>query len=97
MTITRYSQNPKVLCQVLDGETVLLNLESERYFGLDRVGTRLWELLLETDSVETAVQRMLGEFDVAEAVLRSDVERLLGELVAAGLLIVHQPHAATEN
>jgi hypothetical protein len=30
-------------------------------------------------------------------VLRSDVERLLGELVAAGLLIVHQPHAATEN
>jgi len=33
-----------VLIRHLDGESVLLNLESERYFGLDATGTRMWEL-----------------------------------------------------
>lgn len=87
MAIDNFLQNPKVLCQWLDGETVLLNLESERYYGLDRVGTRLWQLLRETDSVEATVQKMLTEFDVAETVLRGDVARWLSELLAAGLLL----------
>ncbi len=34
-----------VLVRALDRESVLLNLETERYFGLDEVGTRMWQLL----------------------------------------------------
>jgi hypothetical protein len=35
--------SPEVLVQELEGEAVLLNLASERYFGLDDVGTRIWQ------------------------------------------------------
>jgi len=40
---------PDVLSQEVDGETVLLNLNSENYFGLDEIGTRIWQLLQEPD------------------------------------------------
>ncbi|MGE0705571.1 MAG: PqqD family protein [Vicinamibacterales bacterium] len=76
-----------VLSQELEGETVLLNLETERYFGLDRVGTRFWQLLTEHGSSETVVTRMLEEFEVEEAALRADVDRLLEALTSAGLVI----------
>lgn len=74
--------------QELDGESVLLNLESERYFGLDDVGTRVWQHLLEHRQLERVCMEMHKEFDVDESTLRADVLRLVDELVEAGIVIV---------
>lgn len=75
-----------VVSREVDGETVILDLKSGNYFGLDRVGTRVWKLLGETRSLEAVVQAMLAEFDVEEPRLRTDLEALLGELSSRGLL-----------
>jgi len=40
----------------LDQESVLLNLETERYFGLDETGTRMWQLLTTSPSINAAYQ-----------------------------------------
>lgn len=79
-------QSDDVLHQELSGETVLLNLKTEHYFGLDPVGTRIWQVLGETSSAERVVQQLLTEYEVDENTLRADVERLIGELSKAGLL-----------
>jgi hypothetical protein len=70
----------------LDGELVLLNYESESYFGLDEVGTRIWEVLQAAPSIEVGVDQLLDEFDVSPEQLRQDVQRLLGELIDGGLV-----------
>ncbi len=70
----------------LHGELVLLNFDSEIYFGLDEIGSRMWEVLSQAPSIEAGVQALLGEFDVEEERLRADVQRLLGELVGGGLV-----------
>ena len=44
-----------VLIRFLDQESVLLNLETERYFGLDAVGTRMWQVVTAAPSVEAAL------------------------------------------
>ena len=75
-----------VLHQELGGETVLLNLKTEHYFGLDPLGTRIWNLFGETSCAETLVKTLLEEYDVDEAQLRVDVECLVSKLAAAGLL-----------
>jgi hypothetical protein len=75
-----------VTTRELDGELVLLNYDSETYFGLDEVGARILEVLQQSPSVEAGVTVLLEEFDVAEAELRSDVEALLDRLVAGGLV-----------
>jgi hypothetical protein len=77
---------PEVLFQELDGETVLLNLRDERYYGLDDVGTRVWQLLGEHGDIERVVSTMLSEYDVEEATLRQDVEKLIAALFEVGLV-----------
>jgi hypothetical protein len=82
----RIEKSPDVLFQVLGEDSVLLNLKSEHYFGLDRVGTRIWNLIAEHGRAEVALQQMLQEFEVTESTLRADFDRLLGELIEAGLI-----------
>lgn len=79
---------PHVLIRHLDGESVLLNLESERYYGLDATGTRMWELVTTQPNIESAFTQLLAEFDVQPEALRHHLTELLGGLVENGLLQV---------
>ena len=76
-----------VLFQQLDRESVLLNMKTEQYFGLDPVGTRIWQLLTTKHSVEATVTIMRAEYEVDEAKLRKDVLALADRLTAKGLLV----------
>ncbi len=75
-----------VLIRHLDGESVLLNLESERYFGLDGTGTRMLDLVTAMPSVDSAYQKLLEEFEVEPTLLREHLNELLSRLVENGLL-----------
>ena len=76
-----------VLISHLQEEAVILNLESERYFGLDDVGTRFLTVLTSSDSIETAYETLRHEYDVDPQVLRDDLHALVEKLVDQGLLI----------
>ncbi len=75
-----------VLVQQVAGEAVLLNLQSERYFGLDGVGTRMWNLITTSDSIQSAYEALLSEYEVDADQLRRDVQNLVGNLLENGLL-----------
>ena len=75
-----------VLYQELNGESVLLNLATEKYFGLDPVGTRIWQLLSEGIALEAAFSKLLLEYEVDEPRLRADVTKLVSELESAQLV-----------
>ena len=79
---------PHVLVRFLDNEAVLLNLDSERYFGLDQTGTRMWQLATAAPSIDVAYQQLLAEYDVAPEQLLEHLRDLLGSLVEHGLLEV---------
>jgi len=76
-----------VLISNLHDESVLLNLDSERYYGLDDVGTRFVSVLTTSDTIETAYERLRGEYDVDPQVLRNDLLALIENLIDQGLLI----------
>jgi hypothetical protein len=75
-----------VLAQELEGETVILDLASESYFGLNEVGTRIWALVEEGQSREAVVDTLVDEYDVERDVLEKDVSELLDQLNEAGLI-----------
>ncbi len=77
-----------VLVRELGGESLLLNLESETYFGLDEVGTRMWTQLVDSSSIEQALVALRKEYGVEEDVLRHDLAALLAQLLDHGLLVV---------
>jgi len=76
------------LINVIEGEAVLLNLKSEKYFGLDPVGTRMWTLLTTSDSIQSAYETLLDEYDVGAEKLRLDMQGLIEKLIANGLMEV---------
>jgi len=80
--------NPSVIYRELSGEVVLLNLQSGVYYGLDSVGSRVWQLLMESRGIEEVCAILLDEYDVDPDTLRADVERLVGELSDKGLVMV---------
>jgi hypothetical protein len=77
---------PGVQCQELDGESVFLNLNSGRYFGLDEVGTRMWQVLTTAPSIQAAYEVLLAEYDTEAERLRQDLGDLLEKLVSNGLV-----------
>jgi hypothetical protein len=84
----KVSVAPNVLVQDLAGESVLLNLQTEQYFGLDDVGTRIWQALTERESVGKAIDALGAEYDVEPEQLQQDVENLIEDLLAHGLVEV---------
>ena len=76
-----------VLISHLQEESVILNLDSERYFGLDDVGTRFLSVLTTSESIEAAYKRLKNEYDVDPQVLRDDLLALVENLLDQGLLI----------
>jgi hypothetical protein len=83
----RVAVHPSVICRELSGETVLLNLESGVYYGLDGVGTRVWQLLQQGRTIAEVCDVMVEEYDVEQDVVREDVARLVGELGERGIVI----------
>jgi Coenzyme PQQ synthesis protein D (PqqD) len=77
-----------VLMRELDGESVLLNLATDSYFGLDTVGTDMWRALTGAGSIEEAYRALLAGYDVEPDVLRRDMEELIEKLVDSGLLTI---------
>lgn len=75
-----------VILRELDGEAVLLNLESEQYFGLDEVGTRFVMALTAGVSIGAALDAVLVEYAVEPEVLKRDCEGLLEQMKEKGLL-----------
>ena len=81
-----------VLVRELEGETVLLNLNTETYFSLDEIGTRVWSLLVTSASIQAAYQALLAEYDVPPDTLRHDLEALLAQLMEHDLLEIGNGH-----
>ena len=79
-----------LLSQEVSGETVLLDLNSESYFGLDEVGTRIWQLLLEHGNLRKVFDTLLEEYDVESDQLEKDMEEILTKLVEAGLITLSE-------
>ena len=86
---TRISIPPDVLVSALAGESVLLNLKSEKYFGLDEVGTRMWSAITSSSSIQDAYETLMAEYDVEGELLRKDLSDLIEKLVEHELIEVH--------
>ncbi|HWW18489.1 MAG TPA: PqqD family protein [Candidatus Saccharimonadales bacterium] len=86
-----------VLVRFLDKESVLLNIETERYFGLDETGTRMWQIVTVAPNVDAAYLQLLDEYDVEAELLRSNLTDLLSRLVENGLLQVTSSNVGTSS
>ncbi|OCC15628.1 hypothetical protein DBT_0979 [Dissulfuribacter thermophilus] len=70
----------------LEGEEVILDMDSGMYFGLNEVGQFIWKRLEEPSSFRSLLDSMLSEYDVTEEQCRQDLKTFLNALLEAGLI-----------
>jgi len=90
----RLHQAPHISAAWCGDELVLLNATTGRYFTLNHVGGRIWELLATSRSASDLAQCLRTEYDVRAAMRGSalrDVVRLLDNMFDAGLLVAESP------
>ena len=91
MTISfkaKISVPKQVLVRTFQDESVLLNLASECYHGLDDMGTSMWQALIQSENIQAAYESLLSEYEVDEATLKNDLGDFIEILVKRGLIEV---------
>lgn len=78
---TTLKRNPELLAVDMDGETVMMDMESGNYFGVNAVGSHIWELLETASTVQTIVESVQSHFESTEAdSVQTDVLSFLGDM-----------------
>ena len=80
----------QVMARTVGDETVILDLASGTYFGLDPIGARIWALMGEGRTLAEICATMLDEYEVEREQLEADVLRLAAELLERGLVVPAQ-------
>ncbi len=83
----------QIFCE-LAGEATILNLKNGVYYGLDRVGTRIWGLLQQARRVQEIRDALLEEYEVTAERCERDLLALLEQLSAEDLIEIQDESAA---
>lgn len=75
-----------VMARQVGDETVILDLASGTYFGLNPVGARIWQLVSEGKTIGRVLESVLAEFEVTAAEAERDLDNLLSELRSRELI-----------
>ena len=77
----------KVLSSKIDEEVILMSFEADSYFGIDPVGSHIWELLSKQPAtINELVQILVEEYEVDEQTCRKDVQTFIDDMYARKLI-----------
>ena len=79
---------PDQVSSDLDGDAVILNLNSGVYFGLNPVGARVWELIQQPRTIDEICDAVRQEFEVDSDRCQRDLTNLLEQMRTEGLINV---------
>ena len=75
-----------VVARGLRDQTLLMDMEAERYLTLDAVASQIWNMLDGTQSVAHIAATIVDEYDAPASMIRADIDALLTELFELGLV-----------
>jgi len=79
--------NDQFLFTEVDGESVVMNIESGRYFGMHSVTTDIWHMLESDQTYNDIISSILKTYEVDEKTCREDTRPAIGRMILAKLLI----------
>lgn len=73
----------------LNGDIVMMDLEKGRYFSLNSVGSRIWELIEEPVQINQVVDSLLEEYEITRNECEENVLEFLNKLEEAQIISIH--------
>ncbi len=91
---TTVARTHGLLSADMGDEIVMLSLEQDEYFGLDVIGSRIWELLEQPMAVAGLCKQLVALYAVDTATCKQDTLDFLRELYAAKIITIVDTPAA---
>jgi hypothetical protein len=88
---TRLVASPDQVSANVAGESVILGMKDAMYYGLDPVGTRIWELLQKPAVLDDVLGTITAEFEVTREQAAADLLAFAADLHAHGLVEIAEP------
>jgi len=77
---TRIRLNQELLSSEIDGETIMMSVENGKYYGLNSVASRIWELVKEELLFSEMIEKLITEFKVDKTTCQNDTEEFILQL-----------------
>jgi hypothetical protein len=87
---TTLKRNPEIISSKIDDEVVMMSIEEGKYFGLDPIGSIIWELLEEPLSLENIIPKLVEEFDVDEEQCFQDSSSFILDMLNKKTLLIQE-------
>jgi hypothetical protein len=84
---SRVCRNPEMVSGNMDGETVMMSIVRGEYFGLDLIGSRIWEMIKQPVTIEALIEQLLTEYEIDRETCSRDVLDFLEQIQDKGLLL----------
>ena len=81
-------QTDEIISSDIEGETVMMSIENGEYYGLDSIGSHIWELIKTPIKVSDLIDVLHEKYDVDLDTCQSDVLKFLNELNGDKILVV---------
>ncbi|MCC6602912.1 MAG: lasso peptide biosynthesis PqqD family chaperone [Anaerolineae bacterium] len=83
---SRVVRSEEFITSTVDNELVMMSLEKGTYYGLDAIGSQIWENIAAPTTIDALCQKLVDEFDVDPAQCQADVLAFLNELHREGMV-----------
>lgn len=82
----KVSVSSQAVARTVGQDTIILDLQSGMYFGLDPIGARIWQLMEDERALSEICDTLLGEFEVERSRLEADILKLAQDLLDKKLI-----------
>ena len=84
---TIFIRNSKTISGRLHDELVMMDIDQGKYFSLNPVATRIWDMLEKPLTADELCSLLMDEYEVDEAQCKMEVEGHMEEMVRSGLVL----------
>ncbi|MDZ7817300.1 MAG: lasso peptide biosynthesis PqqD family chaperone [Aliarcobacter sp.] len=85
-TLSIIKRNNDLLSSEMDDELVMMNLESNNYYGLNKIGKDIWEILEENQTLESLCNKLIEKYDVSFEECKNDITPFLEKLKESNII-----------
>jgi len=86
----RHIRNSKTISGRLSDELVMMDIDKGKYFSLNPVATRIWDLLVLPLTIDELCDRLMEEYEVDAEQCRTEVTEVINEMVKLGVVLKHE-------
>lgn len=83
----KLTRNPGLIATEMDGDIVMMSIETGTYYGLTGIAPQIWDALETPLTAEELLNDLLPRYEVSEAMLRADLDVFLADMQKNGLVL----------